>query len=346
MTARRKIAVILASHGEAETPGFIENYRVSLHTLSHASTVMRIPVPLRHLISLSSSLKKRFRKAPGAAGSPQNLLTREQAALLQQHLDRHPASSGIAFDVRAAHSASRPYVEQVLAQTSGHDGQVVVPMAPVDNALSCGLICAHLSEARHAGELHRVRVVGRLWNDDALIRSYLDHLFATGRKLPERAGPRNLLLLTFHGTLVRDASGREPDFRTGRDETASFARRLTAAIEADDRNPWGTVMVAYLNHDVGGEWTRPSFEEAGRAIKDGGYDGVWLFAAGYFSDGNETLHRAAQLSAAVPGLGVEALPCLNGSPGFAEYLAGRVTRAAVQILRFSGDGLDDVASFA
>ena len=343
MTVRKKIAVILASHGEAETPGFIENYRVSLQTLSHASEVMRIPVPLQHLISLSSSFRKRFRAVPGAGGSPQNSLTRSQAALLQQHLDRHSASSGIDFDVRAAHSASVPYVEQVLAGTSGHDGQVVVPMAPVDNALSCGLICAHLASSLPADKLHRVKVVGRLWSDDGLIRAYLDHLFASGRRLPERAGRRNLLMLTFHGTLVRDRNGMEPGFRTGREETAAFARRLIAAIEADPRNPWGMVTAAYLNHDVGGEWTQPSFEEATRTLADEGHDGVWLFAAGYFSDGNETLHRAAQLAGAVEGLRVEAIPCLNDSPGFAEYLAGRVAGAAAQILRFSGDGVPDAA---
>jgi ferrochelatase len=345
MTARKRIAVVLASHGEAETSGFIENYRVSLHTLSHASEVMPIPLPLQHFISLSSSLKKRLRSAPGAGGSPQNRLTREQAARLQQHLDRHPASSGIEFEVRTAHSASVPYVEQVLSETSGHDGQIVIPMAPVDNALSCGLICSHLAATIPAGLLHRVKVVGRLWTDDALVDAYLEHIFGSGRKFPGQAGRGNVLVLMFHGTLVRDREGLEPSFRTGRLETAAFAGRLKAAIEADSRNPWGTIEVAYLNHDVGGEWTQPSFEEVSRALAVGGYDAAWLLPAGYFSDGNETLYRAAQLAGALQGMQIEAIPCLNDSPGFSEYLAGRVAGAAAQILRFSGDGLPDAASF-
>ncbi|NTU68099.1 MAG: ferrochelatase [Chlorobiaceae bacterium] len=344
MTARRKVAVILASHGEAETPGLIENYRVSLHTLSRASQVMRIPVPLQHLISLSSSVKKRL-AARGSGGSPQNGLTRSQASLLQRCLDLHPASSCIEFDVRAAHSASMPYIEQVLTDTSGHDGQVVIPMAPVDHALSCGLICAHLAASLPVDALHRVKVVGRLWSDDELVRAYLSHLLGDAGRLPERAGRHNLLLLTFHGTLVRDSEGREPGFRTGRDETAAFARRLTAALEADPRNPWGTVMTTYLNHDVGGEWTRPAFEESCQAITAGGYDGVWLFAAGYFSDGNETIRRASELSGTGQGLRVEAIPCLNDSLAFAEYLAGKVVGAAGQILRFSGEAIPDAARF-
>jgi protoporphyrin/coproporphyrin ferrochelatase len=335
MTARKKIAVILTSHGEAETIGFIENYRVSLHTLSRASEVMVIPVPLQHLISFSSSLKKRMRNGHGTSGSPQNMLARSQSAMLQHHLDRHPASSGIEFDVRTAYSASRPYVEQVLAETMGHDGQIVVPMSPVDNSLSCGLLCGHLAAAYPSGALHRVKVIGRLWTDEALQRAYLDHLFDGGRRLPEKGGRGNALLLLFHGTLVRDKKGGTPSFRTGFEETAAFARNLASRIEADGRNPWDAIMVAYLNHDVGGEWTRPSFEEVCRTLAGSGYGHVSLFAAGYFSDGNETIHRREELAGLDSGLRVESIPCLNDSPFFAGYLAGRVAGGAAQILGFS-----------
>jgi ferrochelatase len=347
MPARKRIAVILASHGEAETSGFMENYRVSRHTLSRASEVMHIPIPLQHIISLSSSLKKKMhagRRSGG--GSPQNRLTRSQAALLQRHLDLHPASSGIEFDVRAAHSASEPYVERVLADTMGHDGQVIVPMAPVDNALSCGLLCGHIAGSCFAGSLHRVKVVGRLWSDEALHRAYLDHLFGDARWLPEREGRENSLLLLFHGTLVRDKEGNLPTFRTGCDETAAFARKLVAGIGSDCRNPWGRIAVAYLNHDVGGEWTKPAFEDVCRELAGNGGDHVSIFAAGYFSDGNETIRRAELLAAEAPGVRVESIPCMNDSPVFAGYLAGRVVGAAAQILGFSGDASSDAVTFA
>ncbi len=345
MPPRKKVAVILASHGEAETAGFIENYRVSLHTLARASEVMRIPVPLQHLISFSSSLKKRMRNAPGSGGSPQNPVTRTQAALLQQHLDRHPSASAIEFDVRAAYSASSPSVEQVLADTMGHDGQVVVPMAPVDNSLSCGFLCGHIAGAYPSGALHRVKVIGRLWTDEALYRLYLGHLFEEGRQLPGAGGRGNALLLLFHGTLVRDSNGEPPRFHTGFEETASFARELVSRIMADRRNPWDAVRVAYLNHDVGGEWTKPSFEEVCRTLAAGGSGHVSLFAAGYFSDGNETIHRADALAGLESGLQVESIPCLNDSPAFAGYLADRVAGGAAQILGFSGQAADDGARF-
>ncbi len=58
MSDNKKIAIILAAHGEAETSRFIENYRVSRRTLEHAAAVMGVPPVLQVGISLFSALKK------------------------------------------------------------------------------------------------------------------------------------------------------------------------------------------------------------------------------------------------------------------------------------------------
>lgn len=333
---RKSIAVILASHGEAETGGLAENYRVTLHTLSGAAGLMPIPVPLQHLIALGTSLKKRLGVVPGGSGSPQNSLTRLQAAALQRDLDAHPVASHARFHVFPAYSASEPCVERMIESTSGHDGQVVVPMAPVDNALVCGRICSHIAAGSPADRLHRIRVVGRLWRDEALHAACLEHLLGSARTM-EGEKRKSALLLLFHGTLVRDGKGAEPSFHTGRKETAEFARRLASRIMADRRLPWDEVRAAYLNHDVGGEWTRPSFQEACRKLVEEGFGRVSLFPAGYFSDGNETLYRAAELSRLAPGIMSDPIPGLNDSPAFIAFLAARVAGAATQILGFSGE---------
>ena len=341
MEVNKTMAVLLVAHGEAETSGFFENYRVSRHTLDRASSVIHIPPLLRQVISVSSSLKKKMRSSR-AAGSPQNPLTRLQAFRLQEFLDRHSASSsGLRFEVKAAYSASEPYIEEVLADTREYGGRIVLPMAPVDNALSCGTLCAHLADVSTPGELSRTRVVGRLWTDGALHRAYLEHLFESGRTLPVSSREHNVLMLLFHGTLVRDSNGARPSFHTGHEETEAFARSLTTAIESDSRNPWGKVMTAFLNHDVGGQWSSPSFQEVSRSLSGNGCRQVSLFAAGYFSDGNETIHLAAELSAAEPALRVESIPCLNDSNAFTAYLAEKVSGAASQIIAFSGDSRPD-----
>ena len=332
MSAKR-IAVVLAAHGEAETAGFFENYRVSLHTLQRASEIISVPVPLRHFISLTSSVRKKIGNK--SSGSPQNPLTRRQALALQARLGG--MLDGVSFEVMAAFSASEPCVEAVLEKRHGYDGVIVVPMAPVDNAMSCGFLCSHLGRTCSPTDLSRTRVVGRLWEDEALHRACLDHLLGGGRALPTGSRERNALMLLFHGTLVADRNGASPAFHTGHDETVAFSRRLAALIESDPRNPWGTVATAFLNHDVGGKWSSPSFEEAGKMLLAEGCRHVSLFAAGYFSDGNETLHRESAFSAIEPSVRVETIPCLNDSPHLIACLAGRVVAAARQILAFSGD---------
>jgi ferrochelatase len=332
MSSRAKIAVILAAHGEAETTRFMENYRVTRETLAHASRVMPIAAPLQRAIAVSSSLKKLLRARTDSQCSPQNRITREQAALLQHHLDHSSSAEHFDFEVHAAFSASPPYVEQSIEKTSRCDGQVIVSMAPVDSSLSCGLLCSYLAASRQPHELRNVRVVSRFWNDERLYPIYLDHLLDHRSGRPAVIDEKRILLLLFHGTLVSDARGNPPGFRTGLDETRYFAHRLRQLIEEDPRNPYGRIMIVYLNHNVGGTWTRPSFEEVCTKLRDESALRVDLFAGGYFADGNETIHRAAELTALSSAGEVALIPCVNTAPAFTGLLSSRVIDASRQIM--------------
>lgn len=340
-TGAKRVAVVLVAHGEAETAGFIENYRVALHTLRRASGIIPVPPPLQYFISFSSSLKKRL--AGRRSGSPQNPLTRAQAKGLQAYLDRYAraASPDLSFEVMASFSASEPYVEDSIEKTRTFDARILVPMAPIDNALSCGVLCDHLAGSCTPDELARTRVVGRLWRDAELHRACLDHLFGSAGNRVAAPDEKSVLMLLCHGTLVEDRYGEAPSFRTGYEESLEFSDRLASLIADDPRNRWGRVMTAFLNHDVGGRWSEPSFEEACRMIDGQGYRQVSLFAAGYFSDGNETIHRSGLLAASKPDIRVETIPCLNDAPAFISCLAGKVVAATRQILAFSGHSVSD-----
>lgn len=332
MGDRARIAVILAAHGEAETTGIRENYRVNMHTLGHASLVMPIPLQLRRFISVSSSLRKRVRSFSNSQASPHNSITRNQAEALKNRLDSLHAGTGLEFDVRAAFSASEPYQENVIDTTRSFDGQVIVSMSPIESTLSCGLLCSHLASARNSRELGKVRVLSRFWDDGGLYPLYLDHLFGKGA-LDDSLKPKGrALVLMFHGTLVTDAKGREPDFRTGLHETMSFAGRLSRMIEEHPANRYDKVYTAFLNHDVGGTWTKPSFEEVCMEIRNAGYSGADLFGCGYFADGNETIHRADELMRAAGLVDVSNISCFNASPLFTAYLASKVGVAVRQII--------------
>jgi ferrochelatase len=330
--AVKRIAVLLVAHGEAETAGFLENCRVSMHTLRHASKVMPIPPYLQAFISINSSLRKKIRRDLAFEGSPHNRITRKLAAVLQEHLDEHDPDADCTFDVMAAFSASVPYVENTIESTREYDGQIIVSLSPVENSLTCGLLCEYLSAAYRPEELQRVKVISGLWRDDDLCRLYVGHLFGNCADFSDHPKENNTLILLFHGTLVRDGSGKSPGFRTGAEETARFAGKLTSAVMSDLRNPFGSVMTAYLNHDVGGVWSKPSFEEVCSSLFPEGRGMTALFAAGYFADGNETIHRSLEFSRSNPARQVRAIPCLNAGRSFARFLAGRVKAASRQIM--------------
>jgi ferrochelatase len=336
MAPKDKIAVILAAHGEAETTRFMENYRVTRQTLAHASQVMPISTSLQKAISVSSSLKKLIRSRTDAQCSPHNRITRDQVVALQQHLDVSPSAELFDFEVYAAFSASRPYVENIIEQTRFYDGQVIVSMSPVDNTLSCGQLCSYLAASRSPEELVKVKVISRFWNDERLYSMYCDYLFTeTSEHYLARSVVKNgnrVLLLLFHGTLVKDAKGNTPLFRTGLEETMRFSERLQEIMMGDPRNPYVRIMTVYLNHNVGGEWTQPSFEEISAMLKREGSVVVDLFGCGYFADGNETIHRASELLRSSSVIEATSIPCVNSNPAFTDYLASKVNDAARQIM--------------
>jgi ferrochelatase len=331
MTENLRIAVILAAHGEAETTRFLENYRVNMHTLGHASRVMPIPLPLQRLISVTSSFRKRVRSLTNSLASPHNSLTREQADALGRRLGVLSVQSRFSFDVHAAFSASEPSLESVLEKTREYDAEVIVSMSPIDSTLSCGLICGHLASTRSPRELCRVRVLSRFWDDGGLYPVFIDHLLENAAARHVRKEDGRVLMLMYHGTLVSDAKGGEPVFRTGLDGTMTFSRRLSKMIGEHPANPYAKIMTAFLNHDVGGIWTSPSFEDVCRQLSRDACAGADLFACGYFVDGNETIHRASELSRSSPLRDVSTIPCLNASPAFTEYLATKVLAAVRQI---------------
>ncbi|ABL64538.1 ferrochelatase [Chlorobium phaeobacteroides] len=332
MGEKKTIAVVLVAHGEAETSGFLENYRVSRHTLEHAARVMPIAKPLQTLISLSSSLKKKIRPGNSGKGSPQNGITRKQAEVLQNHLDVLSDETDLAFRVIAAFSASPPFMENIIEETRAFDGQILVNMSPMDNSLTCGLLCGYIADTYTGPELTKVKVISGFWRDENLYALYLSHLFEQIAMRPVVEHENRVLLLLFHGTLVADAKGRPPAFRTGHEEVVVFSESIRSAVVKDVRNPYSEVLVAYLNHEVGGEWTKPSFEQVCRQLRQSGARRIDLFAGGYFADGNETIYRAGELAALAETANVVSFPCVNALPAFGRYLAHKIFNTAEQLV--------------
>ncbi|MCC5861240.1 MAG: ferrochelatase [Gammaproteobacteria bacterium] len=311
---RCRVTVILAAHGEAETPGFRENFMVGHRTLSHVAEVMPLPAPLRLAICTMGAARKRF---AGGEGSPHNALTRRQAQALDEQLAGDEAN---AFRVVPAFGSSLPLVDSLLEGDAAEGLSIVVSMTPIDSHLACGRLCHLLVHAK--ASVGEARVLARFWDDPDFIGVNVEHVFSH-LQLPDNSG-RCALVLVMHGTLVRDAKGRVPDFHTGLQESVVYARRLREAFATDPRSPFCRIEIAHLNHDVGGEWTRPTLEEVLKGLAAEGVDAVAAYPCEYLVDGSDTVGKVAAALATGGIRQTQRLPCLNDAPGLIALLARRI----------------------
>jgi len=312
-----RIRVLLAAHGEAESPGFKENFDVSRRTLAHAAEVMHLPTPLRLAICTLGGLRKRVK---GGDGSPHNANTRQQVAALQSALDQQ---GGEDYRVEAAFASSPPYLENVIDLPAGMDRQLFISMIPTDSRLSCGLVC-HALDSSADSTCTRSTVLARMWEDPALTAIHRDHVRSHFPAV-SNASPC-CLVLVLHGTVVRDRNGGPPGFHAGVEEKAVYGEALRDALMDVEDRPWDRVELAYLNHGVGGQWSSPTLDERMKQLADEGVRSVVAYPCEHLVDGGETTGLPGVLAATgVPE--THCLPCLNSASPFIDYLAARIRAA-------------------
>ena len=317
------LEVILAAHGEAETAGFFENFRVGQRTLAHSAQVMHLPAPLRWLICTLGALRKRFGRAKG---SPHNAWTRAQAAALEDKLAQR---LGQTVTVRAAFASAEPSVERLLKQPPAAGRRIVVSMSPSDSRLSCGLLCHALQLGEPTGR--STLVIARLWADPAFVALNAAHVRSACRneqvKAESSGKGQTALMLVLHGTLVKDQHGKAPQFHAGEAEKTQFAEVLQAALTGRAGDCWGSVLPAYLNHDVAGTWSQPTVSAALETLADQDVERVWVFPCDFPVEGGEILGGLSQALNNGPISDIRLIPCLNDDAAFIDYLAERVQRA-------------------
>ncbi|MEE4638511.1 MAG: ferrochelatase [Wenzhouxiangella sp.] len=313
-----RIRVILAAHGEPETAGLADHFKVSWRTLGHASEVMGLSAPMRLAICTAAAVRKRI---AGDPGSIHNKNTRSQAKALQEALQKHPQAR---YNVQPAFASAPPYLEETIDLPNEVDRQVVLNMIPTDSRLSCGLMCHSLLEAS-ASVRERTAVLSRLWDDPQLIAIHCAHIAA---HFPHGEPDKPIcLILVLHGTLVQDRQGQKPGFHTGEEEKTVYGDALRSALLAMPERSWQRVEIAYLNHGVGGRWSSPSLSELLSRLERDGVQSAVAYACEHLVDGGET-RQIEQLLAAGRIAKTWRLPCLNDSQALVEFLAARVRAAA------------------
>ncbi len=321
---KKSVAVVFVAHGEAETAGLVENYRVARHTMAHAGQVMHIPKPLQVIISVLGSLINVKKALTTRFLSPHNENTRLQAKIIQEKLNDFQQETGLDFKFYTTFLSNKPFFEEEIKDiVEKNDYAVYVSLSTIDTELSSGIICQEIETNQDKMNVLNAKLISQHWKEEAFTNTIVDHIFGD-RKFKSNPNPQNALILAFHGTIVKDKDGNTPSFHTGLDETLHYADVLKHYIEKDPRNFYGKVFPAYLNHEVGGTWTEPSLENLIDELKDNDINHVALFPCGFLVDGAETLANA-KLTLSNSGIDSTVyIPALNQDDAFMNYLTERI----------------------
>ncbi|MDX2129320.1 MAG: ferrochelatase [Chloroherpetonaceae bacterium] len=322
-----KTNVILVAHGEGETIHPREHFRLTKRIFHHAEKLVAIPKALQTLIAGVGSIALSAKWALSGYRSPHNKESRHLCESLILAWNKNASIEQV--DFKLAYSSTPPYFEDVLSKISEDENIIVVSLTPVNSDFSCGILCEELFKKFSKSELlkfpSRAHTIGNLWNRDELLEVYLQHI------LDHRAGVstqfKSGLIIALHGTVVRDSKGKIPSFNTGLNETLEFADRMKKRFAKESALGFNRIEEAYLNHNVGGEWTVPTLKDTIRTMKLQGIEEVVFFAGGYFSDNSETDHASlAQLKKA--GFKkIHSLPCINSNERFVIFLKNEIEKA-------------------
>lgn len=327
---RKKYAVVVTTYGEVDKLT-IRNLWPSSRRILQVVTrqIVKVPTALIYFIADYRSTKHYINWKLHRYRSKLIAINRAQTKTLEAAL----AGNGRGFTEKAdvtvfdAYYFVPPYLDDMLSELRReYDGIVVVPMIPVESSFSCGVACQMVMDVCGESSFALVKVMSRLWSDDALHRIYIDYLFSqlSGEVRGVKGSGKIGLVLVIHGTLVRDRHGNPPKVFTGLDETMAFFDLMKQKIMGDSRNIFTDVRQGCINHSNGGEWMAETIEKALEDYREDGYEGVVMFPYGFFADNSETEYDAKkQLDKA--GFPVaQYVRCINDDPDFGRWLGEKV----------------------
>ena len=326
---KKRYAVVVTTYGEVEKVTVRDLWPSSRKILKVVTRqIVKIPTAMIYFIADYRSTKHYINWKLNRYRSSLLTINRAQKTSLARSL----AESGSDFFSKAevnvfdAYYFVPPYLDDMLQQLQQeYDGVVVVPMIPVESAFSCGVACQMVIDLYGDSMFSHVRVMSKLWKDDRLHNIYIDYLFGQ-LSAPVRLNKKGKigLVLVIHGTLVKNRAGKPPKLFTGLEETIAFFDVMKRKIMAHPDNIFSDVRQGCLNHSTGGEWTADTIEKALEEFKREGYQGVVMFPYGFFADNSETEYDASKKleNAAFPLS--QYVRCINESPEFGRWLAGRV----------------------
>ncbi len=296
---------------------------VMLMTYGSPATLDDIPLYLKNVRGgrpADEELIAEFRRRYALiGGSPLLRITREQAAALQEELNKqHPG--GPVFHVVAAMRFAPPFIADLVPETAvGAQKLVGVIMSPQYSPIIMSGYVRTLADA--VEELHRddleLKIAGDWHLQPYFLQALAERLQQALDRFPAEVREHVPVLLTAH-SMPKRVVEKEPDYINHLKETAARVAEL-AGLPAER---W---MFCYQSAGhTPEEWLKPDFADIMPELSAAGYRHVLIAPVQFLADHLEILYDieiAARQQAEEHGMQFARIESLNTSPLFIKALA-------------------------
>ncbi len=251
-------------------------------------------------------------------GSPLLVITRRQAAALQEELRRE---IGTPVHVAVGMRYGNPSIQSALRELAGHGCRriLVLPLYPQYAAVTTGstidAVAAELTTWRWVPE---IRTIHHYHDDPA----YIQALAASIREVWEREGAPEKLLFSFHGIPKRYFLAGDPYFC----ECHKLARLAAEELQLP-RERWEVSFQSLFGKE---EWLKPYTDKTITAMAKAGIRDLDVVCPGFSADCLETIEEIDEQNREIflhaGGGRYRYIPALNDRPDHIRFLTGLVRR--------------------
>lgn len=317
----KSTTVFLITYGEPGNLSVRDHYAYSLSILKRL-TLRVAPIPrvlLPPLAYYRGWLRRRFWKSRRYLSNLESI-TENQALRLETLLRKRDPKTD--YSVRALYEFRKPNLLEALAraQDQSTDRIIIVPLYVVDSDFTSGISQSDVKALR--SDLGGLKVdpewltqQGQEKSLASFMTRYVEEELATCGWDPQKLESAGLVLGS-HGTLIEGAPGID----TGLNAFLSLHHNLEQSLGGKFRQ----TTVGWLNHSLGGEWTKPDLKEAIAKMVQDGIKNIVYFPFGFLADSAETELESRVILESFSELEFIHLACFNNWDPYLEYLAGRV----------------------
>src|SRR6266487_3980502 len=305
---------------------------VMLMTYGSPATLDDIPTYLKNVRGgrqADEELVIEFRRRYALiGGSPLLRITREQAAVLQEELNRqHPG--GPVFHVVAGMRFAPPFIADLVPEVAVSAQQLIgVIMSPQYSPIIMSGYTRTLEDA--VGELHRdnleLKIAGDWHLQPYFLQALAERVQQALERFPEDVRARVPVLLTAH-SMPRRVIDKEPDYINSLKETAARVAELVGL----PKERW---MFCYQSAGhTPEEWLKPDFADIMPKLRAAGHTHVLIAPVQFLADHLEILYDieiGARQQAEEHGIQFARTESLNTSPLFIKALAEVVKETLAQ----------------